>query len=1137
MFCGGLPDGSVAERKTILLMRIMVLLLLAACMQAGIVRAQKVTLSERNAPLRKIFKEIKEQTGYVFFYNSALLSQAHPVTIEVRDAELSVVLEQCFRDQPLSWNMVNKTIVVTARKATGQAASPPTIADTVQPGIVTGKIMGENGKPLVGANILVEGKKGVGAVTDNDGHFRVTAGTGAVLLVSYIGYLPQRVKIRGAGDVEVTLTAGAKDPLANMVVTGYQVINKESFTGNAITVSGEDLKRVNPQNFLESIQVFDPSFAIAQNNLAGSNPNTLPSINVRGSTALPTGGGAVLTRTDLSSNVNLPTFILDGYEVSLEKVFDLDVNRIQSITLLKDAAATAVYGSRAANGVLVITTKTPKPGKLQVFYNYELNTTGPDLNEYHILNAAQKLQYEKLAGLYDATTVNNGESQDQLNSLYYGKLLNVNSGINTYWLSQPLRTTYGQKHSLYMLGGDSAMRYGLSLLYQTSPGVMKGSTRDRYGLEMALSYNPGKTFIFRNDLSVSQVNGTESNYGSFSQYAQMNPYYPKTDATGHILQEIDNWQENKDSSAYATAVVLNPMYNATLNSFNKSSYLEFTEAFSADWNMARGLRLRTTISYDEKKSTNDIFDSPFSNDFFYYTPAEYSSRGSYTYAEDNEKTFDGSAILSFNRQIGDQFFNLALGTNARTYSSDTKSFIATGFTDDQFTNIGFANGYQAGSTPGGDFSQERLFGSFLSLNYSWKNKYLLDFSTREDGSSQFGTKNKIAPFWAMGLGWNAFKEDFLAGSSLISQLRFRASTGLTGSVSFPPYESETMYNYYTTSWYSTGVGASVLSYGNEALQWQKTQNYDVGMDLGLFKDRIVISPRYYYKYTRGLLADIDLPPSTGFSSYTDNLGDMANKGFELNFKYNMIHNKQWNVSLFANLVRNTNTIVKISDALQNYNQKANEAQSTDSLKATPLLRYQAGQSINEIYAVKSLGIDPENGQELFVKKDGTHTYTWSADDIVPVADPTPKVNGSFGSTVAYNRFFLNVIFTTRLGGKDYNQTLVDRVENADPRYNVDIRALTDRWQKPGDHAAFKNIADLQTSYLSSRFIENDNTLDFTTLYLSYDFAKNVYTRMGMNNLRLAFTMNDVAHWSTFKIERGIDYPYAKSFTLSLQTSF
>lgn len=1140
MFCSAPLRRRAAERKTILLMRIMALLLLAVCLHASVVTlGQKVTLSERNAPLKKIFQSIKQQTGYVFFYNSSLLDQAHPVTISVRDQELRVVLEECFRDQPLAWNIVNKTIVVSARKGTN-FTPPPQAADTAQPFVVTGRITDETGKyPLVGADIGIEGKKGVGAVADDNGNFHLAAAPGATLLISYVGYLPQRVKVTGNGPVQVQLVQGTRDPLANMVVTGYQLINKESFTGNAITVSGEDLKKVNPQNFLESIQVFDPSFSIAQNNLAGSNPNTLPSINVRGSTALPTGGGAVLTRTDLTSNVNLPTFILDGYEVDLEKVYDLDVNRIQSITLLKDAAATAVYGSRAANGVLVITTRNPIKGKLQLFYNYELNATTPDLDQYHVLNAVQKLRYEQLAGLYNAN-VETQSTQDQLNDLYYGKLRNVVSGVNTYWLSQPLRTTYGQKHSLYLQGGDSYMRYGLSLLCQTAPGVMKGSTRDRYGVGMDLSYNPNTTFIFRNNLSVTQVTGTESPYGNFSQYAQMNPYYPKTDSSGRILQDVDNWLVNTGKGGtgqYQNEAVLNPMYNATLHGFSKSAYVEVTDAFSAEWNILHGLRLRSVISYDKKKSTSDIFDSPLSNDFYYYTAAQETQRGTYTYAADDETTFDGSLTLNFNRQIGQQFINLAVGGNVRTYASDTKTFEAAGFSSDNFTNIGLASGYLQGSTPGGDYDQERLAGSFLQLNYSWKNKYLLDLSAREDGSSLFGTQNKIAPFWAAGLGWNVYKEDFLAGSSTISELRIRASTGMTGSVSFPPYEATTMYTYYGTNWYSTGVGASVNSYGNEALQWQKTNNYDIGMDLGLFKDRIVVSPRYYYKLTHGLLADIDLPPSTGFPSYTDNLGDMVNKGAELNFKYNMIRRKNLTVSVFANLVNNRNVIKRISEGLQNYNQKANQVQQTDSLKATPLLRYQTGQALNEIYAVRSLGIDPQNGKEIFVKLNGTHTYTWSANDIVAVADPTPKVMGSFGTTASYNHFMANIIFTTRLGGRDYNQTLVDRVENADPRYNVDSRALADRWQKPGDHAAFKNIADLQTSYLSSRFIEKDNELDLTTVYLSYDFTRRFYQRLGMNSLRLALTMNDVCYWSTFKIERGIDYPYARSFTFSLQTSF
>jgi TonB-dependent SusC/RagA subfamily outer membrane receptor len=237
---------------------------------------------------------------------------------------------------------------------------------------------------------------------------------------------------------------------------------------------------------------------------------------------------------------------MDGYEVSLEKVFDLDVNRIQSITLLKDAAATAVYGSRAANGVLVITTKSPQPGKLQLYYNYELNVTGPDLSDYHVLNASQKLQYEQLAGLYLPV---GGINQDQQDVNYYSKLRNVVSGINTYWLSQPVRTTFGEKHSLYLEGGDGSMRYGLNLLYQTAPGVMKGSSRDRYGIGMDLSYNPGKKLIFRNNLSVNQVNGVESPYGDFSSYAQMNPYYPKTDSLGHVIQQVDSWLINPPISS------------------------------------------------------------------------------------------------------------------------------------------------------------------------------------------------------------------------------------------------------------------------------------------------------------------------------------------------------------------------------------------------------------------------------------------------------------------------------------------------------------------------------------------------------------------------------------------------------------
>jgi hypothetical protein len=366
-------------------------------------------------------------------------------------------------------------------------------------------------------------------------------------------------------------------------------------------------------------------------------------------------------------------------------------------------------------------------------------------------------------------------------------------------------------------------------------------------------------------------------------------------------------------------------------------------------------------------------------------------------------------------------------------------------------------------------------------------------------------------------------------------LKLRASTGRTGTVNFASNMAKTTFRYYA-DWYSTGMGSIVSTYGNPGLRWQQTINYDAGLDLGLFKDRIMISPRYYRKLTKGMLSDITLAPSTGFGFYKANLGDMLNEGYELNLKAMVVKTKDWMVNLNLNMARNTNKIVLISNALKAYNDKVDEAQATD-YGGTPLVRYMEGQSLNTIYAVRSMGIDPENGREIFLKKDGTYTYDWNVKDIVAVADNTPTADGFFGGSVAWKNFLLQVQFYTKFGGKDYNQTLVDRVENADPRYNVDRRVLEERWKKPGDIAKYKDIASTGTTMVSDRFVQSDNVLELNSVYMSYDFGKSFCKRLSMRSLRASFTMNDVYRWSTMEIERGLEYPFSRSFTFSIQTSF
>ncbi len=1091
--------------------------------------AQVVTYSGHNVSLTEVLQAVKAQTNYEVLGAKKLLDAAKPVSIKAEKMPLKLFLDKILATQEIGYTIESNTVFLEKkpnRARAEQSSNPKT--DKLSQAQISGLVLGKDLQPLPGATISQGGN--TVAVADKEGRFLI-AGNLQPLSMRMVGYKSMTVNLNEKKSEYIIQMEEESNALEQVVVTGYQVIKKDSYTGTAITKTGEELRQVNPQNVLQAMQVFDPSFKILDNNLAGSNPNSLPNINVRGSSSLPTGGGEVLRRDNITTAINMPAFILDGFEVSVQKVLDLDMTRIESVTILKDAAATAIYGSRAANGVMVITTKMPKEGKLQLTYTHESNVNVPDLTGYSLLHAGDKLAYEKLAGLYDP--VIQQRPKEELDEKYYNNLANVLGGVDTYWLSQPVRTAIGQKHGLYVQGGAETFRYGVDLRYQTRPGVMKGSGRDQYSGGLNFTYNVKNKLRFQNELAITIVKGTESPYGSFSEYVNMNPYYRMTDDNGNVLQEVDLWNRRTNEGNFNREVVLNPLYNATLNSFNKLGYTELLNNFSGDFDLGNGLRLRGQVSLLKRLNSNDNFRSPLANDFFTYPTSRTDEKGSYESYSNNELYWDANLRLNWMRTIDKHNFNIVGGTNIRTENFDERSFKAIGFPNDRFTSIGFAKGYEEGGSPASSISASRLFGAFLSSNYSYDNRFLFDATFRLDGSSKFGANRRTAPFWSTGIGWNMHKESWFS-NDIISQLRLRATVGLTGSVQFDPYMARTTYSYDKSNWYSSGLGSSVRNYGNENLTWQKTQNTDLGIDLGLWKDRLTISPRYYYKITRDILADINLAPSTGFSSYKENLGDLENKGFEINANWIPIRNDQWTLSLMANLVRNRNKIVRISNALKSYNQRVDEAQEGDDLKAVPLLRYNEGQSLDAIYAVPSLGIDPENGKEVFLKKNGQLTYEWDARDIDVVAVATPKLEGFFGGTLRYKQFMMVAYFQTRFGGKTYNQTLVDRVENADPRYNVDSRVLEEKWKNPGDVTFYKSIQDLGQTRVSSRFIMPDKLLALQSLNLSYDARKEFAKKLALSSLRVGVIANDLFRWSSIKLERGIAYPFARSVTFTLQ---
>ena len=335
-----------------------------------------------------------------------------------------------------------------------------------------------------------------------------------------------------------------------------------------------------------------------ENNLDGSNPNVIPDFQIRGTASMPSTNE--LTSSFVGSP-NMPTFIMDGFEVTAEKVFDLDPMRIESMTILKDAAATAIYGSRASNGVVVINTKQPEAGKLRLLYNLDVSFNIPDLTDYDLLNATEKLQLGKAAGYFDPFgTIDQTEARERD---YNYRLGLVQQGYNTYWLDKPLEVAIGHKHTLSVEGGEKAMRYSLDLTYENVPGVMKESGRQRMGMGTMLLYR-FKNLTFRNNMTYDNVKSTNSPYGSFREYATLNPYYPYQDENGNYLKELE-----ANSGILGRKSVINPLYNTTLNVIDETSYSEFANNFGIDWYINADLRLKGNFAIRHKKNTTVLYSN------------------------------------------------------------------------------------------------------------------------------------------------------------------------------------------------------------------------------------------------------------------------------------------------------------------------------------------------------------------------------------------------------------------------------------------------------------------------------------------------------------------------------------------------
>ena len=1022
---------------------------------------------------------------------------------------------------------------------------------------ITGRVLeAASGEPLPGATVFIdpdapEAKEynPAGTVTDVSGKFELTLPASIrYVVVSFIGYEALKADISGKTEFTFRLKEEVSQ-LDEVVVTGYQQIEKRKVTSAITTVQADDIKSIGVASIDQMLEGQVAGLMSTPTNGAPGAPAKMrirSTVSLSGSTdPLWVLDGMILEGNDIPKDFGDKDNIDELQNTSIGGVNPAD---IESITILKDAAATAIYGAKAANGVIVITTRAPKPGEVTISYNLTGSLSLPDLSDYNLANAREKLEIEKAAGIYEPENGYYANRADAIRA-YNERLVNVQKGVNTDWLSLPLRNAVNHKHSLSIEGGNVDLRYNLELGYTNENGVMKGSYRDNVDVGFTVDWRLKDKLQVLNKISYNFTDAPDSPYGSFSDYAHLQPYDRLYDDDGILVQALKFSQERGGGKS-----LNNPFYEAKLNNYNWNKQDEIIEQFMFQWFINDYLTLKGQLALTKTMGRTERFIDPKSSNATARTANSSTSANSSLlgdlYRTDSDATkWDTQFSLYYSRSLGLHNLNISAIVNAQSTKSESTSAHYRGFPSGAFHSPNYAA--EIYQKPAKSESLKRLMGFLLSANYTWNDVYLADLSVRFDGSSEFGSDQKWAPFWSTGVGLNIHNYGFLKDNDMINQLKVRVSYGQTGKVNFPSYSAKTVYAT-NDRWYATGFGTQLKALGNHNLKWETTNKLNIGTDLQFWDERVSLNFDYYYNKTVDLITDVSLPASAGFTSYKDNLGETLNKGFDIQVRFDVYKDKDWNVSLWGNLNHNRNEILKISDALRAYNERVNEkyaaaedAQGNANLSkygteySEPEMKYEEGASLTSIFAVRSLGIDPMTGNELFLYRDGSVSSLWKATETVRVGDEEPKASGSFGVNLTYKNLTLFASFAYDWGKQTYNQTLVDGVENADiENSNVDRRVLTQRWQKPGDIAPLRNIKDMNTSTMpTSRFVQDDNELSLSALTLSYDFNTDWLKKIRLKMLRLELSTNDLFRASTVRLERGTSYPFARTFNFSLRATF
>ena len=1135
------PPGCIP--KILRIMKLTIVLMLVSLMHVSASSlGQSVTLVQKNVTLIKMFKEIRKQTGYNFIWSSKKVNKDFVVNANFLKADLADVLTylQATYNLACTIDKENKVILVTENaKPLPRPDQPGTIPDRVA---ITGIVKDEKGQPLAGVTIREKGKENM-VVSGPGGEFNITVtNKDATLVFSFVGYEQREVRLEARTTIDVRLSL-RNDQLHDVVISGYTIQNRTEFTGSSAHIDGKDIADRPVPSFDQALAGQAAGLKVTSD---GGSLNATPVLRIRGTNSINLSSYPLIVIdgiTSFSGNV--------GFSAAVENnpLSSLNADDIESIEVLKDASATAIYGSRAANGVVVITTKKGKIGKTRVAYDgYAGMTRRPKLPK--LLGAADYVMIK------DEAQVNSGLTP----TYFLGK--NADSSIQqTDWYDYVYQTGYSQNHNLNLSGASESTSYFASLNYSNQTGFLVKNTFVRKSARVNIDHrlikglHIGANFTYSNTINNNLTTGINNPFGRNNLTRESMVLPPNV-----LPFNLDgSYNINGNSLGYGPNTILTGYFNP-LPEIQHDTYTSegnnFLGLAYAEWELFKGFKVKTNYSINSLTVLNTDFGNPYQGN-------SYGSNGSATEDYNTDYRTDLTNTINYTTTIARDHHISALAGYEEIHTV-TKEYTATltGVTDPYFQT--FAGGFTTVSSASGNYGEDGYRSYFSNIFYDYKKKYLLSASYRRDGFSGLATDHRFGNFGGGSVGWNLSEEEFYRNSALaktVSTLKLRASYGQVGNVNIGDYAASSLYSAGTYG----GVAALGLSQiGNRDLKWETSKKTDIGIDLGLWQNRITLDADYYDNNIDGLILAAPQSPSKGIpgSTINTNIGSMYNRGLEFDLKAHIIDGGAFRWTAGFNISTLKNRVTALANNTDIW---------TASLETSNITR--TGYSVGSIYVVKTTGVNPANGFRTYVNSKGATVQfnpakrAWSYLDgtTAPALDaygdgrvmgPTlPTYYGGFNNTFTYKGFdlYVNVVFSG--GNQMYNGTKATLLDNNFFNNRVDILR---RWTKPGQitdiPAVYYNDQQAGGSVLPNSFnVESDAYVKLGTVALGYTIPAGLYRKGGISSIRAYVSAGNIILHTRYSgsdpeisangdsnTAAGHDknsVPAGKTFTLGLNVGF